>query len=127
MFNPLKYYTGEAIKNLNDKAKEILSFMYPPVTIYEEGGDIVIDADLPGFDKKDVKVRAEKDAVTIEASRKIEPKTGTLISNQRPEKIFKRIKIPYETDTSTDLSAKYQNGILTIRIPAKGFKTIKVE
>lgn len=127
MYNPLKYYTHEAMKNLNSRAKEILSYIYPPVTMYEESGEIYIEADLPGFDKKDIKVRSERGSVTIQASRKIESKTGTLISNQRPENIFKRIRIPYEVDQGAELTAKYANGVLTIKVPAKGFKTVKVE
>ncbi len=127
MYNPLKYYTHEAMKNLNDRAREILSFIYPPITMYEEGGEIFIEADLPGFDKKDIKVRSEKDSITIQASRKIDVKGGTIISNQRPENVFKRVKVPYEMDSDAALSAKYANGVLTIKVPAKGFKTVKVE
>lgn len=127
MYNPLKYYTQEAMKNLSSRAKEILSYLYPPITMYEEGGEIFIEADLPGFDKKDIRVRSEKDSITIQASRKIEVKGGTVLSNQRPENIFKRIRVPYEMDPDADLTAKYANGVLTIKVPAKGFKTVKVE
>lgn len=128
MFNPLKYYTREALKNLNDRAREILSYIYPPITMYEEGGEIFIEADLPGFDKKDIKVRSEKDCITIQATRKIETKSGTMITNQRPENVFKRVRIPYEMEQAAELmTAKYANGILTIKLPAKGFKSVKVE
>ncbi len=127
MYNPLKYYTHEAMKNLSSRAKEILSYLYPPITMYEEGGEIYIEADLPGFDKKDIKVRSERDSITIQASRKIEPKGGSILSNQRPENVFKRVRIPYEMDEDAELTAKYVNGVLTVKVPAKGFKTVKVE
>ncbi len=126
MYNPLKYYTQEALKNMNDKAKEILSFMYPPITMYEEGGEVKIEADLPGFNKKDIKIRTNKNSVTIEATRKIQTE-GTVIVNQRPEHVFKRVSVPYEIEQNADLVAKYADGVLKISLQIKGMKTVKVE
>ena len=126
MYNPLKYFTGEVAKNLGDSAKEIMTFLYPPVTMYEEAGDIVVEADLPGFNKKDVTVRLEKNALTISAERKIETH-GVVYMDQRPNKFTKRISLPLAVEEDVDFKAKLTNGVLTIRFPAKGVKTIEVE
>lgn len=126
MYGPLRYFTSEMVKNLGDRAKEVMTFMYPPVTVFEEGGELVIEADLPGFDKKDVKVRLEKESLSISASRKIEKK-GVVFMDQRPEEVSKRIKLPMEVDQEAAFSAKYQNGVLTVKIPVKGSRSIKVE
>lgn len=126
MYGPLKYFTGEMAKNFGDRAKEVMTFMYPPVTVFEEGGELVIEADLPGFDKKDIKVRLDKGAISISAKRKLE-KEGAVYMDQRPEEVSKRIRLPMEVDPEAVFSAKYLNGVLTIKIPVKGSKTIKVE
>lgn len=126
MYNPLKYFTSEVAKNLGDSAKEILTFLYPPVTMYEEAGEIVVEADLPGFNKKDVNVRLEKNALTISAERKLEAK-GVVYMDQRPEKFTKRIRLPLEVDQDVNFKAKLTNGVLVVRFPAKGVKTIEVE
>jgi HSP20 family molecular chaperone IbpA len=126
MYNPLKYFTGEVAKNLGDRAKEILSFLYPPVTMYEDAGEMVIEADLPGFNKDDINVRLEKNSLTISAERKLEPK-GVVYMDQRPEKFTKRIRLPMEVDQDVDFKAKLLNGVLTVRFPSKGVKTIEVE
>ena len=126
MYGPLRYFTSEMVKNLGDRAKEVMTFMYPPVTVYEEGGELVVEADLPGFDKKDVKVRLERDALSISATRKLETK-GTVFMDQMPEEVSKRIKLPMEVDQDAAFSAKYLNGVLTIKIPVKGSRSIKVE
>lgn len=126
MYNPLKYFTDEVAKNLGDRAKEILTFLYPPVTMYEDAGEMVIEADLPGFSKKDVTVRLEKNALTISAERKLEAK-GVVYLDQRPEKFTKRIRLPMEVEQDVNFKAKLLNGVLTVRFPSKGVKTIEVE
>lgn len=126
MYSPLKFYAQEMLKNIGDRGKEILSFIYPPITMYESGTDIVIEADMPGFEKKEIDVRLDKNAVLINASRKKE-EAGTTFIDQRPEKISKRIRLPYEVDQGAEITAKYQNGVLTLTIPAKGLRAVKVE
>lgn len=126
MYNPLKFYAGEAVKTINDRAKEVLSFLYPAVTISEDTGELVVEADMPGFDKKDIKVKLDRNALVIQGNRKLEQK-NTVILNQRPESIFKRVSLPYDVDPGADLTAKYLNGVLTVRVPVKGVKTVKVD
>ncbi|MCL4328689.1 MAG: Hsp20/alpha crystallin family protein [Candidatus Thermoplasmatota archaeon] len=126
MYGPLKFYTQEIAKTISDRAKEALSYLYPAITMYEEGGDLYIDADLPGFDKKEIKVRQESNAVIISASRMIDPK-GSVIFNQRPESVYKRIRLPFDVEPESEVVARYQNGILSLKIPSKGLKTVKIE
>ncbi len=126
MYGPLKYFTSEMAKNLGDRAKEVLTYMYPPVTVSEEGGELIVEADLPGFDKKDIHVRLEKSTLSISASRKIEKK-GMVYTDQRPEEFTKRLRLPMDVDADAAFSAKYSNGVLTIKVPVRGSRTIKVE
>ena len=126
MYRPLKYYSDEFIKNINNRAKEIMTFMYPPVTVYEDNGYIGIEADLPGFDRNDIKVTLEKNAIVIRAEREIKPE-GTVFENQRPEKVFKRMSLPMEVDTEQEFSAKYTDGVLSLKIPVTNVKTVRIE
>ncbi len=126
LYGPVKYFTDEMMKNANDRAKEILTFLYPAITMYEEEGEVVIEADLPGFDKKDIKVSAHKHSVEISATRKAVEHDHILL-DQRPQKILKHVHIPTEIDETSQLSAKYQNGVLVVRVPSKGIKSVKIE
>lgn len=126
MYGPLRYFTEEMLKGMGDRAKEVMTFLYPPVTMCEEAGQIVIEADLPGFDKKEIHVRLEKNAISINAKRAIEKK-GTVLLDQRPEEVSKRIRLPMQVDQEVDFTAKYNNGVLLIKIPIKGIKTVKIE
>ncbi len=126
MYRPLKYYSDEFMKNVNNRAKEIMSFIYPPVTMYEDGGEITFEADLPGFEKENIKITTEKNAVVIRANREIKTE-GNVFENQRPEKVFKRLSMPMEINTEVDPVATYTNGVLTLKIPVKDVKTVRIE
>ena len=126
MYRPLKFYSNEFIKNINERAQEIMSFLYPPMTMYQESGYIYIDLDMPGFNKNDISITLEKSYIVINATREIK-KSGTVFENQRPSKVFKRIQLPAEPDKNAEVTARYEDGVLHLSIPAKDIKSIKVE
>ena len=126
MYGPLKFMADEFMKNVNDRAKEVLTFLYPPVKMYESGGELVIEADMPGFEKKDIKVTANRYSIDISASRKEEEENNVFL-DQRPSKVFKSIKLPVDIDMDAPVAAKYANGVLTVKLPIKGLKTLKIE
>lgn len=82
----------------------------------------VLEADLPGFDKKDIAVDIDGDILTIKAERHSESE------NSENKDSFVRIERSYGSyersfDVSginTDLiSAKYENGVLVLNMPEK--------
>jgi HSP20 family molecular chaperone IbpA len=126
VYGPLRFMADEFMRNANERSKEILSYLYPPITMYEENGELVIEADMPGFEKKDIKVTANKFSIEISAERK-KTETQNVFVDQRPNKIWKSIKLPVELESDLPHSAKYTNGVLVIKAPIKGLKTLKVE
>ncbi len=126
VYGPLRFMMDEFMKNAGERGKEILTFLYPPVRMYEDNGELVIEADMPGFPKKEIKVVANKFSMEISASRKTE-KELNLYMDQRPDNVRKTIKLPVELDTDKPYTAKYSDGVLTIRAAIKGLRTLKVE
>ena len=126
IYGPLKFMADEFMKNVNDRAKEVLTYLYPPVRMYEDNGEIVIEADMPGFDKKDIKVTSSKMSIEISATRK-SPENVNMLLDQRPDKIWKSVRLPVELDHDAAISAKYTSGVLYVRAPIKGLKTVKIE
>ena len=59
------YMAREVMKEINNKSKEFYEFVLPPVDMYEDGNDLVVVIDLPGFDKKDINLRITKNILTI--------------------------------------------------------------
>ncbi len=48
----------------------------PAVDIYEQEGNLVLKAELPGIDPKDVDVRVENNVLTLRGERKFEPRSS---------------------------------------------------
>ena len=103
-----------------------------PVDVIDEGDNIRIVADLPGFKKEDIEVWVEDGDLVIRAVRKEEreEKAENYIRRERRfGEVFRRIPIPVEVDVDK-IKASYNNGVLEIVLPKTEKarkKVIKVE
>jgi len=117
----IRYMTKEAMKEIGNKSREFFEFVLPPVDLTFEEDQLIVTVDMPGFDKKDIKLRMHGNILSINAKKLEKDQNGTVIWKQRPNVIDKKIKLPgYFKDEEENLSsAKYANGVLTIVIPTK--------
>ena len=51
-----RYVAKEIMKEIGNRSREFYEFVLPPVDIYEDGTELVIIVDLPGFQKKDIHI-----------------------------------------------------------------------
>ena len=126
IYGPIKFMADEFMRNVGERSKEVISYLYPPIRMYEENEHLIIEAELPGFEKKHIHVRIDRNSVEISANRKTEERNNVYI-DQRPDKIFKTIRLPVDVETDAQHTAKYTDGVLTITVPIKGFKSIKID
>ncbi|GIX42315.1 MAG: molecular chaperone Hsp20 [Leptospiraceae bacterium] len=92
---------------------------YPKVDVSEKDNEIIIKADVPGIDEKDLDVSITKDAVIIQGEKKYEheEKHSNYYKKERSYGSFRRvIPLPVEIDESK-AEATYKNGVVTIRLP----------
>jgi len=91
----------------------------PPVDIYEHEGNIVLKAELPGVDPKEVDVRLENNVLTLRGERKFE-RDEEKDSYHRIERAYgtfsRSFRLPTNVDTGS-AKAAFDNGILTIELP----------
>jgi HSP20 family molecular chaperone IbpA len=116
------------MKEIGNRSREFYEFVLPPVDIFEDGTELVIVVDLPGFQKKDIHVNISKDILTIRAKRVIDIESHTIHFSQRPSRIEKKIPLPYEIpeDENANSKADYANGVLKIRIPISTMTTVPI-
>ena len=115
------YMAKEVMKEINNKSKEFYEFILPPVDMVEDGNDLLVTIDLPGFNKNDITLRINKNVLSIKANKPDNEYRGTVYLKQRPTKIDKRILLPFSVDDDDEVTgtANYTEGIITLRIPSK--------
>jgi HSP20 family protein len=77
---------------------------------YRDGDTFYIDIDLPGVDPADIDVTADHRVVTVRCARRRPERaapTGT---------VTRQVPLPEALDTD-HLDARYDDGVLTLRIP----------
>ena len=114
----VKHVAKEFFKEIDDKSREFFEFVLPPIDLHEENDNLVVTADIPGFNKNDIKVSMNGNVLSINAEKK-DNKNGRTIMKQRPRIIDKKMRLPItvkEGDEKVN-SANYVDGVLTIEIP----------
>ena len=93
----------------------------PAVDVFETENELVVKADLPDMNEKDIDVRVENNTLTVRGERKFE--------QQANEDNYLRIERAYGTFTRSfslpntvnpeAIRAEYRNGVLTVRMPKR--------
>ena len=93
----------------------------PSVDIYETEHELVIKADLPEVDPKDLDIRVENNILTIRGERKFEKNVNqdNYLRVERAYGSFARSFTLANTVNAEAIKADYQNGVLTLTIPKK--------
>jgi len=93
----------------------------PVVDIYEREGAIVLKAELPGIDLKDVDIRLENNVLTLRGERRIdnEVKRESYHRVERAYGTFSRsFTLPSVVDQEK-IKADYRDGVLTVTLPQR--------
>jgi HSP20 family protein len=92
---------------------------YPTVDIYDNDENIIIKAELPGIDKKDIVIDVKDGVLTLKGERSFdnEVKEEKYYCRERTFGKFERVfRIPADVDPEK-IRADYKDGILKIDIP----------
>jgi len=104
----------------------------PAVDIFETDNELVLKADVPGVDQKDIDIQLENGTLTLKGERKF--------ANEERGKGFHRLERSYgsfvryftvpETIDPEHVRADFNSGVLTVTLPKKEIakpKAIKVQ
>ncbi len=89
-----------------------------------------VDIDLPGFKKDEVTAELKDGYITIAASKGLDKdekdkKTGKYIRKERYAGSMSRSFYVGEDVTQDEISAKFENGILQLKVPKKANKAVE--
>jgi len=84
-----QYMAKEMMKEIGNRSREFYEFVLPAIDIFEDGNELVVLIDLPGFSKNDIKLRIVNNVLSINAKREVEDPMGTVYFKHRPAQISK--------------------------------------
>ena len=113
LFNELPVNFGKSIR------EDVLHF--PPANIVEKADLYKIELAAPGMQKADFNVKLDGKILTISAEKKAETTSENekMIRKEFGYKAFKRSFTLDEKIDATNITAKYENGILNLELPKK--------
>src|SRR6202045_1208958 len=90
----------------------------PAVDIYETENELVVQADLPDLQDKDIDVRVENNTLTIRGERKFEKDVNeeNYLRIERAYGAFTRSFSLPNTVNAENIRAEYRNGVLTLHM-----------
>jgi HSP20 family protein len=102
----------------------------PPVNIFDDREGVVLIAELPGLDPASIKVSSQNNTLTFGGAR-IPDEDGKAGAYHRRERRFGEFLRPIQLAEGLDLTkatARYEAGILTVRVPkAEAAKPRQIE
>ena len=118
----MKYYLNNRDNRANLAANDFDEFFRPfwsmgefsPKTdIREKDGSVIIETDMPGFDKNDISVELSEGYLTVSEEK------GRFIRRERRSGSFSRSFYVGSGVEETDISASYENGTLKVTFPTE--------
>jgi HSP20 family protein len=91
----------------------------PAVNVWSGEDTVVLTADVPGVDPKDVSIDVQGRLLTISGERKAEEQPDDMAcwrGEKGSGKFSRSFRLPFEVD-SAKVTAKYHNGVLKITLP----------
>ena len=118
VYDPFRMFDEMERSLFNGGSNSALASFRTDVT--DTGDAFVLDAELPGFKKEDIKIDIENDCLTISAERKVENK-------DEKDNYIKRERLYGSFSRSFDVSginvdgieAAYNDGVLAVTLPKK--------
>ena len=111
----------ELAEELRKRLRGFFEFIMPAIDMVERGNELIIWIDLPGFAKEGINLNIIEDILTVNAKRKDEQEQQceTQYYKQRPLQINRKVALPFSTKDGETIvgTAKYEDGVIILRIP----------
>ncbi len=111
----------EAVTHKGEEKDLISSSWAPAVDIYEKDNELILTAEVPGINEKDIEISLEDNTLSIKGERKFEKETKEE-NFHRIERsygsFFRSFSLPANIDQEK-IQAEHENGILRITMPKK--------
>ena len=111
----------DAVTARGDDKDMVSSSWTPSVDIYESENDLVLKAELPGIEDKDIEIKIEDNTLTLKGERNLEKEVKE-DNHHRIERsygsFFRSFSLPHYIDQDK-IKAEHEDGILKITMAKK--------
>ena len=121
-FRELASFQNEISRWMNgllDSPGQVTQSWVPALDVWETDHEIVYAFDLPGIPEEDISLEVKDDTLTVSAQREKKEETtedGFYRFERRYGTFARAVGLPQGVDQD-QISARYENGVLEIRVP----------
>ena len=93
----------------------------PKVDVFDDGGNFVVSAELPGVSREDLDIDVKDNRLTIKGEKKLENKTEKegYLRVERSYGLFERSFFLDDNIDRENIKAEYKDGVLRLTLPRK--------
>ncbi len=88
-----------------------------PMDAWRDGDTFVVELDLPGVTPDSIDIDVERNVLTVKAERPAREGETEFVAAERPRGVFSRQLMLGDTLDTDRVSASYDDGVLSLRIP----------
>ena len=123
-FRELDRLTEHALRTFGTRAQPAAM----PMDAWRDGDHFVIAFDIPGVDPSSLDLDVERNVLTVSVERPAPQDVEDMLAAERPRGLFSRQLVLGDNLDLEKVDAKYETGVLTLRIPvAEQAKPRKIE
>jgi HSP20 family protein len=91
---------------------------WPRLSLWDEGSQLVLKADVPGLTEKDVQLQLTQDVLTVSGERRSDAPEGYSVHRQErlPARFSRSFTLPVKVDGAA-ITASLKDGVLTVTMP----------
>lgn len=112
-FRELERLTQQALGTTGTLARPSLM----PMDAWRDGDNFQVEFDLPGVRPESIDLDVERNVVTVKAERPPRENQAELLAAERPRGVYSRQLVLGDNLDTENISASYDSGVLTLRIP----------
>jgi HSP20 family protein len=118
-FHELQREMGRLFENLDPVNSSRRANRYPPLNLYDDGDRYLLSVQLPGLAPADIDLKITGETLTLRGERKRAEgiKEDSYRRQERPMGRWSRTITLPERVESTQVSASFADGILTVSVP----------
>jgi HSP20 family protein len=107
------------------KSLPVGSATSPAADIYENGDEIVVELEVPGYEQDELDVELSDHTLAVSGHREKKAQDAPHLHERMEGAFERRFALPANTDTA-HLAATYGKGVLTLHIPKTSQEAVKV-